>query len=165
MHYADTSLRWLEDWLSVNAGPGYAVIALPLLTMVGVLVVRLAIGGLVPVAGRLLLTPFALGVVVTAGLLVLTVDFVLASAFRMVRRRPPPVVYAIGDLAMSGTVRAQRVIRWTANRPMPLRGYGTALSIVVVAGLIIWWNSGFCARHAGSGCQAPLADWWVRLRP
>jgi hypothetical protein len=96
--------------------------------------------------------------ILVAGLFLFEV--VIAAPFRLIRRRPPAVVYAIGD----GTVPLANVTRAMLGRGFTrLRkyagGYGLPLLVSIV--LIGWWNSSRCASPDSTHqpCQRPVQEW------
>jgi hypothetical protein len=100
--------------------------------------------------------------ILVAGLLLFEV--VTAAPFRLVRRRPPAAVYAIGD----GTVPLANGTRVVLNRGfMRLRKYadGYGLALLASIALVVWWNSSRCASldSAGQPCQHPVQDWVSHL--
>jgi uncharacterized membrane protein YvlD (DUF360 family) len=164
MHYVDRLLLWLQDTLPASTGHAGSLAAIPLLAIAAVLVVRPVVARVVRPVLRLFVVPLGIAVVGTLGLMVLTLDLAIASAFRAGRGTPPAVAFAIGDLALNGTIRAQRGIRLVASRWQRRTALHLVLTVLVVAALATWWDAGFCTRHGGAACERPLGSWLHQFR-
>jgi hypothetical protein len=160
MHEVDQVLLWLQDRLSAAWGPGAAAAALPVLALVAYVMAAVLLRRLLPPLVRLLIAPLVVLVLGLVALTVLTADFTIATAFRTIRRPPPALAFATGDLAVAGAMRAQRGVRLLARRYSQRAGVGPGLVLLLMIGAFAWWSAGYCARAGGDGCRPPLVAWF-----
>jgi hypothetical protein len=159
-------MEWLDgvgDWLAERLTWLPEILVLPVLAWLAYLAARWLLVWVVPLVVERLVAPVvvaALGVLGVAGL---TAEFVATQAFRVVRRRPPSMLYGAGDLAVSSMVVLQprtRVVARTARRLGRVNG-GLLLAVVIL--LMVWWSDGYCGRQREADCVAPGSVWWAEV--
>jgi hypothetical protein len=160
----DDLYAWVLETLSQRLGDGGPLVAFPVVAAGLLLMARTLIWRLLP-----LLLGFALAladlVTVLLGVLLLGVDFLLASCFRLCRLRPPAVVYGLGDTVVTATKAAQTGIRILGGRTGRLRRLSGTLILMLVVGLVWWWDAGYCARSPAGGCTTPISSWLRLVMP
>ncbi|MEV4134699.1 hypothetical protein AB0J72_21325 [Dactylosporangium sp. NPDC049742] len=160
----DSLYAWLFTTLSSPLDDGGSLFAFPV-TAIGVLLAaRTALRLVLPVLLRYVLM-LADAVTVLIGVLLLGVDFLLASLFRLCRLRPPAIVYGLGDTLVTATRAAQSSLTMLRTRTVRLRGLSGGLILLLVLALVWWWDSGYCGRVPSAGCTGPMSAWLQLVMP
>jgi hypothetical protein len=148
--WVDRLLSWLPDSV-------VHVIGLPVFCLAFAVALVLAIRkGLPAIAGPLA----ALGSSIIAVLAVpfLALAMAAATPFRLVRLRPPEVVYGIDDGTVACTAALLSALRWSRDQANRLTKFPVVV-LLIIAAILIWrWNSTHCSADA-SGCVTPVAQW------
>lgn len=162
----DSLYAWMLDTLSWPLGSDGPVLAFPAMALAVLVTVRILLRQVLP-----LLLRYAIAVAntltVLAGVVLLGVEFVLTSCFRLCRLRPPAVVYGLGDTLVAATRAAQAGLRFLRTRSVRLGGMSGNFILVLVLVLVLlgWWNIGYCGRSTAAGCADPVTAWLRLVMP
>ncbi|MDG4821532.1 hypothetical protein O7635_06635 [Asanoa sp. WMMD1127] len=163
MDQADQAVDWAGDRL--GSYDRWALV--PLLLVALYLVVALLFRRVLPVLLDQVVAPLAVLAVGVVGIGALTLEFLAAQPFRLARRPPPRLLYAVGDLTVGAIPTVQRWLRGLGRQVWRLAWLRGWVVLLVAAAVLAWWNHGWCDRHAGASCAAPVTawqstvgDWW-----
>jgi hypothetical protein len=161
MTVLDDLYRWLLDALSRRISGAGPLLAFPTVVIAVPIGMRLLVRRVLPLLVWCVLA-LTNGAAFLLGVLLLGVDFVIASCFRICRLRPPSLVYALGDTLIT-TMRATQtgfgMLRTRAARLGNLGGLGGLGLLVLTFALLWWWNAEYCARTTTAGCVVPAMSW------
>jgi hypothetical protein len=165
----DKAGGWIREVLAFLPASVVTYVWLPLLVIVVFIAAMLFMRRLLPLLGRLgaaLLRSLA----ALVGALLLTPDLIVATVWRLVRGRPPAVVYHYGVAvasSMIGLARTSGAVSSGLARVARVHGFFVLLACAAV----LWtWNHGHCPTSATpttptstatppTTCVRPFANW------
>ncbi|WP_433066044.1 hypothetical protein [Dactylosporangium sp. CS-033363] len=146
-------------WLVHASDQPARLFVFPAAVLLVLIVVRIVLRRGVPWFFREIAARVLIVVVGGAVVAVLALDFLLASACRLIRLRPPALAYLIGDAGTSGGRWAHRHLRRLAAATRT-RYRVNGLVVLAAAALTIWWlNRQTCGLVADASCEPPVSAW------
>lgn len=163
MTFLDKVTDWIQTLLSVLPAKAQGFLWFPVLVIVVIVGVRLVVRHGLKWVGKI--AAILLGWLIAAvGAALLLPDVLVASMFRLVRRRPPGLVYGYGDAVVGSVMSLTRLSGSTASGFARVARMNVAV-IMVLSGLWLWgWNQSHCPYVArGSICVRPVTQWFETL--
>ncbi len=156
----DLPWSWVGAILGVLPDTAATLIALPafiVVVAVGLtLLIRKAIPGLAGPTAKVLST--GVGVVAMPFIAVI---LVLTKAWRMVRLRPPSVLYNADDVVVAAATGAIGAVTGASNQLRRLAKFPKVVVLVLAATLLWQWDGSYCPDGADA-CTSPVMT-WVRI--
>ena len=164
MTLLDTIAEWVGRVLGVFPPSVATFLSIPVMVLVVASGATLFARRLLVPVGRAIIV--VLGwVAVVAGAVVLLPEAAIASIFRQASRRPPAVVYSLGDAVASGVAALGRAVDNAAGTVNRLARTNGLVVILLVGAWIWWWNYNHCpdAAAPSATCVRPIAAWWSQI--
>lgn len=87
-------------------------------------------------------------------------DLAVARTARLVRARPPALLYSYGNAVLDTADRMQSAVRTVLPTLAVVSRWPGRLTFVALALAFVYWNTDYCTGQAeGRGCQSPAAQW------
>ncbi|GIF61575.1 hypothetical protein [Asanoa iriomotensis] len=155
------SVDRVVDWAAGHLPASYAAwLVVPALFVILYLASATLLRQVAPLLVSQLVVPVVVLAVGAVGIGVLTLEFVSAQPFRLFRRRPPTLLYTMGDLTVGTVTLVQRQVRGLGYQTRRLRWLRAWAPLLAAAALLALWNHGWCARHPDDvTCLPPLTTW------